>query len=161
MKVVPDLLRDRTAWKLSFGYARWVLLGLVAPGVVGGLATRSWAGAATGVLWGGLVRVFALYHTTQFVNSIGHTWGSRPFDTPDQSRNNALCALLTFGEGWHNNHHAFPASARHGLAPWQLDPTWMFIRLLVGLGIATRVSDASCRARKSGSGRHQRYGEGQ
>ena len=83
----------------------------------------------TSMLWVCLAVVFC-YHSTWLVNSATHLWGTRTYDTNDNSKNNLLVALLTFGEGWHNNHHKFPVSARHGLKPAQIDLNWQFIRLL-------------------------------
>jgi stearoyl-CoA desaturase (delta-9 desaturase) len=80
-----------------------------------------------------------IHHITWSVNSVCHLWGTRPFATRDRSRNHAVVALLSCGEGWHNNHHAFPASARHGLHAWQLDISWWVIRALAALGLADRV----------------------
>jgi stearoyl-CoA desaturase (Delta-9 desaturase) len=90
-------------------------------------------------LWGGLARVFLLHHMTWSVNSICHYFGKRPFETTDQSTNNWPLALLSFGESWHNNHHAFPTSAIHGLGRWQLDPSGFVIRALERLGLARDV----------------------
>ena len=101
------------------------------------------------LLWGGLVRIFLVHHATWLVNSLGHTFGTRPFRVSDRSTNNAAVALLTFGEGLHNNHHAFPSSAEHGLRWWQLDPTAWFIRLLAFVGLATEVKRAPRGARLS------------
>lgn len=108
----------------------WLVLGLVIPYLIGG-----WSG----FLWGGLVRMAFLNHATFAVNSICHAFGSRPFDTKDESRNNWIIAFLTFGEGWHNNHHAFPAMAYHGMSWRQFDPTAVTIRVLVWLKLAKNV----------------------
>lgn len=91
------------------------------------------------VVWGIFVRLVTVYHTTWLVNSAAHAFGYRTFETPDHSTNCWWVALLTFGEGWHNNHHAYPYSARHGLQWWELDPTWLTIRLLQLLGLASKV----------------------
>ena len=85
--------------------------------------------------WGLFVSVVALWHSTFMVNSVAHVWGSRNFDTKDNSRNNALVAFLTLGEGWHNNHHAYPASPRHGLGWSQPDPTWIGLSVMRALGL--------------------------
>ena len=104
-----------------------------------------WIGTATGaggwalVLWGIPLRLVVVYHITWLVNSATHCWGNVVFDSGDASRNNKWVAALTFGEGWHNNHHAFPHSARHGMQPGQIDLTWEHIRLLRALGLATKV----------------------
>ncbi|KAA0044452.1 hypothetical protein IC582_017403 [Cucumis melo] len=87
--------------------------------------------------WGMGVRTVCFQHVTFAVNSLGHMWGNQPWNTGDQSRNNWVLALLIFGEGWHNNHHAFEYSARHGLEWWQFDVTWWVILFLQALGLAT------------------------
>jgi stearoyl-CoA desaturase (delta-9 desaturase) len=111
--------------------AIWIGLGLLLPYLVAG-----WHG----LLWGGLVRIAVSNHAAFSVNSVCHTFGSRPFATPDESRNNWLVSLVSLGEGWHNNHHAFPSMAYHGMR-WQLDPSGLFIRLLVRLGLAWNVKE--------------------
>jgi stearoyl-CoA desaturase (delta-9 desaturase) len=94
------------------------------------------------MLWGIAVRVVVGLHATWLVNSATHMWGRRRFATRDDSRNNWWVALMTFGEGWHNNHHAHPTSARHGLAWYEFDPTWLTIRVLRRLGVAKAVQAA-------------------
>ncbi len=101
------------------------------------------AGGTPMVLWGIFARVTLGLHCTWLVNSATHLWGSRRFQTRDDSRNNWWVAAMTFGEGWHNNHHAHPNSARHGLAWYEVDLTWYQISLLEKLGIASRVKVAS------------------
>jgi stearoyl-CoA desaturase (delta-9 desaturase) len=91
------------------------------------------------VLWGVFVRLVLVYHCTWLVNSACHTWGYQSHDSRDHSTNLWWVALVVYGEGWHNNHHAEPRSARHGFAWWEFDPTWWTIRLLRGLGIARNV----------------------
>jgi len=91
------------------------------------------------VIWGIFVRLVVVFHCTWFVNSATHKWGYRSHESDDKSRNCWWVALLTYGEGWHNNHHAFQYSARHGLDWWEIDITWMTIRLLQFLGLATNV----------------------
>jgi stearoyl-CoA desaturase (delta-9 desaturase) len=108
----------------------WFALGLVIPYLLAG-----WPG----LLWGGLIRVGYHNQVTFAVNSICHTFGRRSFPTNDESRNNWLLGLLAFGEGWHNNHHAFPFSARHGLRWFELDFTWWTIKVLAWLKIARDV----------------------
>ena len=117
----------------------WVMLGLLIPAVIAGVLTHTWTGALLGFLWGGLVRVFMVHHVTWSVNSICHFWGRRDHETGDESRNNFLMGVLGLGEGWHNNHHAFPTSARHGLKWWQIDPSWLVISMMRSLGLATSV----------------------
>src|SRR5579859_1140726 len=102
------------------------------------------------LMWGIFVRTVLGLHATWLVNSVTHMWGSRRFPTHDMSTNNWLVALLTFGEGWHNNHHAHPASARHGLDPRQVDVSWLVIRGLQRLGLVwdVRLPDAQQLARR-------------
>jgi stearoyl-CoA desaturase (Delta-9 desaturase) len=139
-RYAPDILKNRLWLKLHFAYPWWVLLGLAAPTLAGALWTGSAAGALAGLLWGGLARIFAGHHATWSVNSLCHSFGRRPYLTFDHSTNNGLVALITFGEGWHNNHHAFPSSARHGLSWWQLDLTYVAIRALAKIGLARKVN---------------------
>jgi stearoyl-CoA desaturase (Delta-9 desaturase) len=124
------LLKDPLVMLVSRTFFVWTALGFVIPYLLGG-----W----TGVLWGGLVRIFLLNHVTWSVNSVCHTFGTRMFETSDRSKNNWLVGLLAFGEGWHNNHHAFPRSAFHGLRWWQFDLSAWVIRLLEWSGLAWNV----------------------
>jgi stearoyl-CoA desaturase (delta-9 desaturase) len=94
------------------------------------------------VLWGICLRIVIGLHGTWLVNSVTHMWGSRRFATGDDSRNNGWVALITFGEGWHNNHHAHPTSARHGLAWYEFDPSWIQIKILGFLGVAKSIQVA-------------------
>ena len=139
IRYVGDLRRDRLIRVTSDLFPLWVLLGMLFPAVLAGLLTMSWTGVLLGFLWGGLVRVFLVHHVTWSVNSVCHIWGSRPFDTHDHSRNNLLFGVLALGEGWHNNHHAFPTSARHGLRWWQLDLSYECIRALSLVGLARDI----------------------
>ncbi len=136
-----DLLRDRLAIAMNQSYFVWVALGLALPGLIAGLLEHSWTAAVLGALWGGLVRIFLVHHATWAVNSICHRFGARPHQTRDGSTNHWLVALFSLGEGWHNNHHAFPTSARHGLRTWELDPSWWAIRLLSRVGLATALRE--------------------
>ena len=138
-RYVPDLRKSRLNRVVSALFPLWVLLGVLLPAAAGGLAYGTWGGAAAGLVWGGLVRIFLVHHVTWSINSVCHLWGSRPYETSDQSRNNALFGILAFGEGWHNNHHAFPTSARHGLRWWQLDTSYLAIRALEVCGLAWQV----------------------
>jgi stearoyl-CoA desaturase (delta-9 desaturase) len=138
-KYTADLRADPALVAADRHFLHWVLAGLVIPAVLGGLVEMSWWGALLGFLWGGLVRIFLVHHVTWSVNSVCHLWGSRPFDSHDESRNNVVVAVLALGEGWHNNHHAFPASARHGLRWWELDLSYAFIRVLALVGLAKDV----------------------
>ncbi len=135
----PDLQRDPAIARISRWFPWFVLASFLAPAILGGLITMSFTGALTGFLWGGLVRIFLLHHVTWSINSICHVFGTRPFESHDEARNNAAMALLGFGEGWHNAHHAFPASARHGLRWWEFDSSWLVIRTLAGLRLARDI----------------------
>jgi len=136
---VADLRADRFLRILSLLFPLWVVLGLAIPTVLAGLITRSWSGAFLGLLWGGLVRICLVQHLTWSINSVCHIWGYRPFKNRDHSRNNLIFGVLAFGEGWHNNHHAFPSSARHGLRWWELDVSYLIIWAMSRLGLAWNV----------------------
>lgn len=118
-----DLVADRDLRVISRTFPLWVLAGLGAAFGLGVALTGSVMGGLTGLLWGGGARIFVLHHATFSINSLCHFFGRRPFRTGDESRNLAWLAPITFGEAWHNNHHAFPTSARHGLGRWQFDPS--------------------------------------
>lgn len=117
----------------------WIVLGFLIPAVLGGLLKMSWLGVWTGLIWGGLVRIFLVHHVTWSVNSACHLWGFRPYQCEDESRNNLVFGVLALGEGWHNTHHAFPTSARHGLAWWQIDASYYLIRLMAWVRLAWNV----------------------
>jgi stearoyl-CoA desaturase (Delta-9 desaturase) len=136
---VRDLLHDRLIFKLNRLYFLWIALGLLLPAAAEGLITMSWMGAARGFLWGGLIRVLVVHHTTWSINSVCHVFGSQPYQVKDYSTNNLVLAIPTFGESWHNNHHAFPSSAVHGLEWWQVDITGSMIKLCAKLGLASAV----------------------
>jgi stearoyl-CoA desaturase (delta-9 desaturase) len=136
---VPDLLNDRTMLLIDQLYFVWVGLGLLIPAAALGLWAHSWHGFVSGLIWGGLVRVFLMQHVTWSINSACHVWGNRPFRSNDHSTNNFPIAIVSLGEGWHNNHHAFPTSARHGLRWWQFDASWVVIRAMKLLGLAWDV----------------------
>ncbi len=136
---VPDLIRDRRLMAINRWYPAIVIGGLLLPGVIALAITGRWAAFGSAVLWAGFVRLFLGHHTTWSINSVCHLFGGSPYETGDRSRNNGVCALLTFGEGWHNNHHAFPTSARHGLRWWQLDGSFILIRTLALVGLVWNV----------------------
>jgi stearoyl-CoA desaturase (Delta-9 desaturase) len=153
-KYVVDLVPDRVVRAVSRLFPLWVAVGLLLPALLGGLIAGSWKGALLGFLWGGLARVFLVHHVTWSINSICHLWGSRPFRSHDESRNNVVFGILGMGEGWHNNHHAFPSSARHGLAWWQVDVSYWIIRGLAAVGLARNVrlpSAAAIEAKRVGA----------
>lgn len=138
-RYVPDLYKDPVAKFISDTFVVWVVIGLAIPAVLGGVLTGSWMGVLLGFLWGGLIRVLLVHHVTWSINSVCHLWGSQPFHTHDESRDNALFGVLAMGEGWHNTHHAFPNSARHGLSWWKLDINYLVIRTMEILRLATNV----------------------
>ncbi len=125
-RYAKDLLADPDLRFISRAFPLWVLAGLALPFGLGIALSGSLVGGLTGLLWGGAVRIFLLHHATFSINSLCHFFGRRPFATGDESRNLAWLAPITFGEAWHNNHHAFPTSARHGLGRHQPDPgAWL------------------------------------
>jgi len=138
-RYVKDLRQSTSLRVASAMFPLWIILGLLIPAILGGLLTGHWAGVLLGFVWGGLVRVFLVHHVTWSVNSICHMWGRRPYPEKDHSRNNFVFGVLALGEGWHNNHHAFPTSARHGLRWWQIDISYYVIRLLALVGLAWKV----------------------
>jgi stearoyl-CoA desaturase (delta-9 desaturase) len=144
---VKDLSASRTLRVVSYLFPLWVTLGLAIPAVLGGVITLTWAGVWTGLIWGGLIRVFLVHHITWSVNSACHLWGFRPYRTRDDSRNNVFFGILAMGEGWHNSHHAFPTSARHGLSWWEIDVSYLFIRILALFGIAWNLKVPTKQAR--------------
>ena len=138
-RFIPDLMADKPAVAIDRFYYLWVAISLAIPTVIGGLVTWSWQGAGTAFLWGGLVRVFVTHHITWSINSVCHVFGKQDYQAGDASRNNVVFGFLAHGEGWHNNHHAFPNSARHGLKWWQFDLSWVLIRLMERLRLAWDV----------------------
>ena len=139
IKYAPDLLQDPVLGWLHRNYVWVVTASLLIPAVIAGLVTMSFSGAMLGLLWGGVARVGFTHHMTWSINSICHIFGSRDFKSSDDSRNNVLFGILSHGEGWHNNHHAFPTSARHGLKWWQFDLSWIIIRGMQAAGLAWKV----------------------
>jgi stearoyl-CoA desaturase (delta-9 desaturase) len=137
-RFAPDLLKDPVVSFVDRTFVVWAALGLAIPFGLG-VAIGGVEAGLTALLWGGAVRVFFLHHVTYSVNSLCHMFGSQPFRTKDESRNLAWLALPTMGEAWHNNHHAFPTSAAHGLRAWELDPSALVIRALERLGLAWDV----------------------
>jgi stearoyl-CoA desaturase (delta-9 desaturase) len=145
-----DLYADRVVRTIDRLYLLWVAATLGIPFAAGYLIGGNWQRGVEAMLWGGLVRIFLYQHATFSVNSICHMFGRQDYQSRDEARNNWLVALLVFGEGWHNNHHAFPASARHGLDRRQIDVSWWVIRLLEKLGLVwdVKVPDHDQRARR-------------
>jgi len=132
-KYAPDLARHRFyRWLNTYHWVPIIVLGLILL-AIGGLPL---------MMWGVFVRVVFGLHATWLVNSASHMWGGRRFATRDDSRNNWWVALMTFGEGWHNNHHAHPTSARHGLAWYEFDPSWLLLNVMKPLGLAWDIKVA-------------------
>ena len=134
-----DLYEDRLVRTIDRLYLVWVVLTLGIPFAIGFAVGGTWGAGVEGLVWGGLIRIAAYQHATFSVNSICHMFGRQDYRSRDEARNNWLVAALVFGEGWHNNHHAFPSSARHGLAWWQYDLSWWIIRGLEKVGLAWDV----------------------
>jgi stearoyl-CoA desaturase (Delta-9 desaturase) len=142
-RYAKDLLSDPVVRFVDRTFLLWVLAGLAFPFGVGVALTGSIVGGLTGLLWGGAVRLFLLHHATFSINSLCHFFGRQRFATGDESRNLLWLALPTLGEAWHNNHHAFPTSARHGLRWWQLDPSAWLIDGMERSGLAWDVIHVS------------------
>jgi len=138
-RYAPDLLADPVIHWVHRTFILWVAAGLVLPFFLGWLIGGSLMTGVTGLLWGGLIRMLVLHHATYSINSLCHFFGRRPFETDDESRNLLWLAPFTFGESWHNNHHAFPTSAEHGLRPWQFDLSALVIRGMERLGLVWDV----------------------
>lgn len=138
-RYAPDLHEDKGMRWISRRFVAILALGLALPALAGYLVSGTLAGAATGLLWGGLVRIFFVHHVTWSVNSVCHFLGSRRFDTDDRSTNVFWLALPSLGESWHHNHHAFPRSAVHGLRRWEMDPSALIITALEKVGLARNV----------------------
>lgn len=145
---VPELVKDRMLMKLNRLYFVWVLLGLAIPSALGYWLIGGWHGAFDGFLWGGLIRIALGHHSIWSVNSLCHLFGTRPYRSNDNSRNNFILAIAVFGDGWHNNHHAFPTSAFHGLSWWQIDLHGYFLRFLALFGLAWDIKRPSQSALK-------------
>jgi stearoyl-CoA desaturase (delta-9 desaturase) len=143
-RYAPDLLRDPVICFVHRTFLLWVAVGFIVPFGLGWLIGGTLETALTALLWGGLVRIFVLHHVTYSINSWCHFAGRRRFATKDESRNVLWLAIPSFGESWHNNHHAFPTSAHHGMRKWEVDPSAALIWLLEKTGLAwdvVRVSE--------------------
>jgi stearoyl-CoA desaturase (delta-9 desaturase) len=155
----PDLLRDRVVVRLSDESFLWYCTGIVAPGLIALAVTGSWLGFASGVVWGGLARIFCGRLSTLTVQCFGHLWGSRPYRTPgrhDHARNNILFVPGTLGMGWHNNHHAFPFTYSNSFSWWQVDPAAWGLRVMSAVGLIYDLkfpSRVALAARRDKSGR--------
>jgi stearoyl-CoA desaturase (Delta-9 desaturase) len=138
-KFCPDLLADRPIRRVSRTFPLWVAVSLLGPALIGGLWSLSLAGALTAFFWASLVRICLLHHVTWSINSVCHTFGNEDFEVRDKSRNVAWLAILSFGESWHNLHHADPTCARHGALKGQIDISARAIRWAEQLGWAWDV----------------------
>jgi stearoyl-CoA desaturase (Delta-9 desaturase) len=138
-RYAPDLIADPVVSFVDRTFLYWAIGGLGAAFGLGWLIGGTLTAALTGLLWGGAVRLLVLHHVTFSINSLCHFFGRRRFDTGDESRNLAWLSLLSFGESWHNNHHAFPTSATHGLRWWEIDTSSLLIRGLERVGLAWDV----------------------
>jgi stearoyl-CoA desaturase (delta-9 desaturase) len=147
-RYAPDLLADPVSVFINRTFFWWVLAGFIVPFGIGIVLGGTLMAGLTALLWGGLIRMLVLHHVTYSINSLCHVFGRRDFETGDESRNLAWLAIPSFGESWHNNHHAFPTSSVHGLKWWQIDTSSMVIRVLERLGLAwdvVRFSPAGAR----------------
>jgi stearoyl-CoA desaturase (delta-9 desaturase) len=142
-RYAPDLMKDPVVAYVDRTFFIWVLVGLLLPFLLGWAIGGTLLAGLTGLLWGGLVRMLVLHHVTYSINSLCHFFGRRDYPTDDESRNLAWLAPLSFGESWHNNHHAFPTSAHHGLRWWEIDISAMVIRGLEKVGLAWDVQRPS------------------
>ncbi len=140
-----DLYDDTLVRWIDRLYILWVAVTLGIPFAIGYAVGGTVGAGVEGMVWGGLLRIFLYQHATFSVNSICHMFGRQAYRSRDEARNNWLVAVLVFGEGWHNNHHAFPASARHGLHRFQVDLSWLVIRAMEKLKLVwdVRVPDAA------------------
>jgi stearoyl-CoA desaturase (delta-9 desaturase) len=138
-KFAPDLLADQDLVTIDKKFPSIVLFTMFAPPVLGGLITWSWMGAVTAFFWASLVRIALLHHVTWSINSICHLIGDRPYASRDKSANFWPLAVLSFGESWHNSHHADPTCARHGVDRFQIDSSARMIWLFEKFGWATDV----------------------
>lgn len=148
-RFAPDLLADPVVEFVDRTFILWSLLGLAIPFGLGVLAGGTVGAGLDGLLWGGAVRIFVLHHVTYSINSLCHFFGRRRFDTDDHSRNLLWLAPLSFGEAWHNNHHAFPTSAFHGMGRGEIDLTGLAITALERAGLVWDVQRVSPQRRQA------------
>jgi sn-1 stearoyl-lipid 9-desaturase len=149
-RYAQDIMRDpfyawlerhhNWVWVVLLSWIAYFIAGFAYVAFSGGTPFEATQFGSSLLVWGAVLRTVVVWHITWSINSVTHIWGYRNYETPDVSRNNVLAALLSSGEGWHNNHHADPRSARHGHKWWEIDTTWMTIRLLMLLGLAKQVA---------------------
>jgi stearoyl-CoA desaturase (delta-9 desaturase) len=148
-RYAKDILRDpfyarleknfRWVWIVLMSWCGFFVGGILVELLRGGDAKDALQSGLSFLIWGVFVRTVLVWHITWSVNSVAHLWGYRNYETDESSRNNFIVGIISNGEGWHNNHHADPRSARYGHLWWELDVTWLTIRLLVTLGLAREV----------------------
>jgi stearoyl-CoA desaturase (delta-9 desaturase) len=138
-RYAPDLVKDPVISWVDRHFVAWALGGLAVAFALGYAIGGTLTAALTGLLWGGGVRMLVVHHVTYSINSLCHFFGRRRFETEDHSRNLLWLVPFSFGESWHNNHHAFPTSASHGLSRWPVDPSWLVIRAMEAVGLAWDV----------------------
>jgi stearoyl-CoA desaturase (delta-9 desaturase) len=138
-RYAPDLMADPVVSFVDRTFVTWALLGLAAAFALGAAIGHSVKAGFTGLLWGGAVRMLVIHHVTYSINSLCHYFGRRRFNTDDESRNLMWLAPFSFGEAWHNNHHAFPTSAFHGMRRFEFDPSALVIRLMEKFGLVWDV----------------------
>ena len=148
-RYAPDLLSDPVIRFVDRTFFLWAAVGLAVPFGLGYAIGGTLTAALTGLLWGGAVRMLVVHHLTYSINSLCHVFGRRSYETGDESRNLAWLAPFTFGEAWHNNHHAFPTSAEHGLERRQFDPSGLVIRALERMGLVWNVVRVSPERRQA------------
>ena len=150
-RYAKDLLEDPLLRFVDRTFVAWVIAGLAAAFGLGVALGGDVGAGLTALLWGGAARIFFVHHATFSINSLCHFFGRQAYDTGDESRNLAWLAIPTWGEAWHNNHHAFPTSFRHGIKRWQIDPSAAMIRLLELMGLAwdvVRIDPARCTSKE-------------
>lgn len=136
-----DLIRDPVVIKISSYYYQIVIAGVLLPGIIGGIYTNSLQGFISGFLYAGILRLCLCQHVTFLLNSACHLFGSRAYQSKDQSRNNGWLSLFTLGGSWHNNHHTYPHLATNAHHWWQIDPSYWLLTFLKKLGLVTNINN--------------------
>jgi stearoyl-CoA desaturase (Delta-9 desaturase) len=131
-----ELLKDSSLYSINKYYFLWFLSGLITPGIIEGIITQSWRGFLSGILWGGIIRIFVAQNLTYSINSLCHVYGNVFLKTEDKSKNiGGILAILTWGSSYHNNHHAFPNTAINQFTWWQVDLSGLLLRILESIGL--------------------------
>ncbi len=144
-----DLLKDRDILFINKYYIFFALSGIILPGIINALIYHNFASFWQGILFAGFVRTFVVHHITWSINSITHLFGYESYKTTDKSKNNVIFGVIGYGEGWHNNHHAFPSSAKLGLQWWEVDIGYYCIKFLAVLGLISKVKKPTYQQRKN------------